>query len=233
MVTALGIAFSFVALHTAPVPPRVADAEKRRLSDVKALIEQAGLRYPVPFLYLRVFKRERVLEVWGAASSGDAMRRIIEIPICAASGVLGPKRKRGDLQVPEGFYRLRKFNPYSHFHLSLEIDYPNELDRLHSSDPGGDIYVHGDCLSVGCVAIENRPMEVVYLLATAAKAPVPIHLFPMKKEPLTKALTEGTFEAQLWRSLAQALEAFEDTHRVPTTSLEIGRKAYRVTATNQ
>ena len=54
-------------------------------------------------------------------------------PVLGASGVLGPKLKEGDRQVPEGVYRVPELNPNSDFHLSLRLDYPNEFDRAQGA----------------------------------------------------------------------------------------------------
>ena len=122
------------------------------------------MAYPAPRLFLRAHKRERELELWAGAAQGS-LTLVHTFPVCAASGEEGPKRKRGDRQVPEGVYRINHLNPASSFHLSLGIDYPNAVDRRRSGsdDPGGSIYIHGACVSVGCLAIEDLPMELLFL----------------------------------------------------------------------
>jgi murein L,D-transpeptidase YafK len=102
------------------------------------------------------------------------------------SGSLGPKRMEGDYQMPEGFYYINEFNPNSNFHLALGLNYPNASDRILSdyARPGGDIYIHGKCVSTGCIAIDNKPIEELYLLANAARNEgqefIPVHVFPVK-----------------------------------------------------
>ncbi|HSD27762.1 MAG TPA: hypothetical protein VLL75_10705, partial [Vicinamibacteria bacterium] len=54
-------------------------------------------------------KEEKALEVWGTPGSGWTLMRTYEV--LAASGGAGPKLREGDLQVPEGVYRLVGFNP--------------------------------------------------------------------------------------------------------------------------
>ena len=71
----------------------------------------------------------------------------MEYPILAASGVLGPKLREGDKQVPEGIYGAEALNPNSKFHLSIRLNYPNTFDRrMAQSDGrtqlGGDIMIH-------------------------------------------------------------------------------------------
>src|SRR5947209_864035 len=91
---------------------RVAAARTERAADVKQLWQSAGLKAAPAEVFLRAFKKERLLEVWGGPR-GKPLTLIQTYPFCAASGELGPKRKEGDLQVPEGFYEVAQFNPWS------------------------------------------------------------------------------------------------------------------------
>ena len=69
-----------------------------------------------------------------------------------------PQATQGDSQVPEGFYHMDRFNPLSNFHLSLGVSYPNQSDRIlgASGRLGGDIFIHGDCVTIGCVPITDE-----------------------------------------------------------------------------
>ncbi len=49
---------------------------------------------------------------------------------------VGPKEKEGDRKTPEGTYHIRLKNPNSHFHLSLQIDYPNAVDAANGLKTG-------------------------------------------------------------------------------------------------
>ncbi len=161
---------------------RVATARTERAEDVKQLWKAAGLKAAPQELYLRAFKQERELEVWGGPG-GKALSLIKTYPFCAASGELGPKRKEGDLQVPEGFYEVSAFNPWSDFHLSLKVSYPNASDKILSDaeHPGGLIYLHGGCASIGCIAITDPAIEEVYLLAVDSTVrPLHFDLFPSR-----------------------------------------------------
>src|SRR5688572_14978772 len=113
-------------------------------------------------LLLVAFKEERRLDV-----RGDG-RLLASYPILAASGKAGPKLREGDCQVPEGMYKLTTLNPRSRFHLSIRVDYPDEVDRLHGCT-GTDIYVHGGAASIGCIAIGNEAIEELFRLAAKVK----------------------------------------------------------------
>ena len=106
-------------------PDRVADARVRRGTHLAQIFAAAGVSYPAREIYLRVFKHEGQLELWARSVPSPAPFRLVQTyPILRASGRLGPKRREGDEQVPEGFYRIDRFNPRSLFHLSLGLDYP-------------------------------------------------------------------------------------------------------------
>ncbi len=134
---------------------------------------EAGIAYPPKRVTLIALKEEKQVEVWGANARG-AYKRLAVYPVLAASGKAGPKRRRGDLQVPEGFYRISALNPASRFHLSLRVDYPNAEDIAHSAVPreamGDDIYVHGNAVSIGCLAMGDPAIEEIFCL-TARAAP--------------------------------------------------------------
>ena len=202
-------------VSTAALADKVKDVRAKRTADVKALLEKAGLTYPVDEVYLRGLKKERQLELW-AGKTGQPMVLVKTYPVCAASGELGPKRKEGDWQVPEGLYEVPSFNPYSDYHLSMKVSYPNASDRLRSDAkrPGGLIYLHGSCVSIGCIAIEDGPIEEVYLITIDAKRrPIRFDIFPTK---LTQEGLEGLKDspnAEFWKELAPAYMAFEANHR--------------------
>jgi hypothetical protein len=94
-------------------------------------------------------------------------------PVLAASGELGPKLREGDRQVPEGLYGIESLNPNSRFHLALRVDYPNEDDRSRAaldgrSQLGGDIMIHGDDVSIGCLAMGDVAAEEFFVVAAEA-----------------------------------------------------------------
>ncbi|MFY7964217.1 MAG: L,D-transpeptidase family protein [Chitinophagaceae bacterium] len=153
---------------------------------IKKQFEKANLSYPPKQVYLRSFKYDSELELWVRNSSKDTFKLFKTYKVCALSGSLGPKRIEGDFQVPEGFYQVNNFNPKSIYHLSLGINYPNASDEMlsDSTKPGGDIYVHGGCVTVGCIPIKDNQIEEVYMIASLAKENgqdfIPVHIFPVK-----------------------------------------------------
>jgi murein L,D-transpeptidase YafK len=148
-----------------------------RITEYGATVQQrlepqfraAGVPYPPAKLTMIGIKQERVLEIHAASADG-IFRLICTYPILAASGVLGPKLKEGDRQVPEGVYRVPLLNPNSDFHLSIRLDYPNEFERAKGAeerrtDLGTDIMIHGDARSRGCLAMGDPASEDLFVLA--------------------------------------------------------------------
>jgi murein L,D-transpeptidase YafK len=149
--------------------------------------------------------------------------------VCALSGGLGPKRQEGDGQIPEGFYEVDRFNPASNFHLSLGVNYPNASDRLRSKAKrqGGDIMIHGDCVTIGCLPLTDAVIEEVYILAVDAHAAgtrIPVHIFPhrMDDEGMKWLSTRNAPPEMVafWEELRQGYAAFEADHLLPGIRVE-------------
>ncbi len=217
---------------SAQAEDRVAKARQRSLQRVKDIFAAAGIAYPPQELHLRAFKKEKVIEVW-AGKRGEALKHVKNFPVCAASGELGPKRKQGDLQVPEGLYEISRFNPQSAFHLSMKVDYPNAADRVLGSpgDWGGDIYIHGNCASVGCLAIEDGPIEELYVMAQdTTTRPISVHIFPSRS---AIEASDSAPHAALWEQLEQARLLFDTTHRPPKRVIDAKTGTYVVSRKRQ
>jgi len=130
----------------------------------------AGLHYPPREVAFLAFKDIRRLQVYGRGSPRDAWRFVREYRVLGASGTLGPKIAEGDSQVPEGVYRINHLNPNSRYHLSLRLNYPNEFDREMAEregrvNLGGDIMIHGNRWSDGCLAMGDEAAEDLFVLA--------------------------------------------------------------------
>src|ERR1700719_4338463 len=78
---------------------------------------------------IRAYKKEAELEIWKMKSDGQ-YALLKTYPMCRWSGQLGPKKREGDMQVPEGFYPITpgQMNPNSAYYLSFNVGYPNALD---------------------------------------------------------------------------------------------------------
>lgn len=223
------LALACAAEVSAAEAPRLIAARKAHGAQARALIERAGLTYPPGALLLRVFKGEDKIEVWAGPAQGKPVQKVQEYKVCARSGGPGPKRRSGDLQVPEGFYRISVLNPASSYHLSMQVDYPNQADRARglkagTKSLGGDIFIHGECVTIGCLPITNGPIEELFVLASDTKAkgtPIDVHLFPARPgseawKGLLGHVTDPALET-FWRSLEPPFAAFEKSHVIPKT----------------
>lgn len=181
-------------------------------------------------LFMRAFKAERLLEVWVKPVGNTHWEILKNYPFCKTSGQLGPKRREGDRQIPEGIYCIDRFNPKSKYHLSLGLNYPNESDRLlgHPQMPGSDIFIHGGCETVGCIAITDAGIEEVYLLASWAGAngqqKIPVHIFPFRfdEEQWNEYGPEYPQHLEFWKTLEQIFLDFERSRQLPTIEMTEG-----------
>jgi len=179
-----------------------------------------------PRIAIRAFKAERQMEIWGAANDHGPFHLLKTYPIAAISGDLGPKRKDGDMQAPEGFYCINRFNPKSQFHLSLGLNYPNSSDRK-LGDPnhlGKDIFIHGNRVSAGCLAMTDPVIDVIYGMAIRARGAgqkaIPVSIFPCRMtaqnwESLRKQYAQRPDLIGFWETLIPAYNSFEHTHIWP------------------
>ena len=163
---------------------RTAYIQKEKI--IKQNLNKNSIKLNQLNIYLRIFKVEKEVELWGKNKNSEVYKLLKIFTICESSGKLGLKRKQGDYQVPEGFYHINVFNPVSNFYLSLGINYPNKSDRIlgYKKRLGGDIYIHGDCVTIGCVPLTNDKIKELYVYCVEAKnngqLTIPVTIFPAK-----------------------------------------------------
>lgn len=170
----------------------------------KQMFAQKDLTFPPQRMLFVGLKAEMQLEIWVQERGKESWVQLTTYPILKTSGSLGPKRLSGDLQVPEGFYNITQLNPHSNFHLSLRVDYPNSFDKKWAAfegrkDLGGDIYIHGDRKSLGCLAMGNAAIEEIFYLASSMpKVDISVMIMPYDPKNLPLAATEN---AAVWVKL--------------------------------
>ncbi len=211
--------------------PKAANAFRQKEDSLKKQFEEAGLTWPAKQLYLRSFKYDSQMEVWVRNSSQDVFKLFKTYKICALSGSLGPKRMEGDYQVPEGFYYINELNPNSKYHLSLGINYPNAADRVNSEsiNPGGEIFIHGSCATIGCIPIQNDQVEELYVLSAYAQERgqqfIPVHIFPVRfnneksMQALQKVIQGNPGYQLLVNGFKEAFDYFEANRKLPLISV--------------
>ncbi len=194
---------------------------------LKKQFERQNLAWPPQAMYLRSFKYDRQLEVWVKSNLKESYKLFKTYKVCQQSGSMGPKRVEGDYQVPEGFYYINEFNPNSNYHLSLGLNYPNASDKILSdaNKPGGAIYIHGNCVSTGCIPITDAPIEELYFLASNVRTQgqefIPVHVFPARynvkksQEFLDVALKDNLYLQQFNSNIKEVFNYFETKKELP------------------
>lgn len=216
---------------------RVKTAYEEKEAVVKEYFTEKNLSYQKFQLFIRAFKKEQTLEVWIKEKGKEEFVLLHTYDFCTTSGTLGPKRKEGDLQIPEGIYHINHFNPQSNFYLSLGLNYPNASDKIlsHATKPGGSIYIHGNCVTIGCIPITDDRIKELYVLAVEARnngqEKIPVHVFPAK-------LDNGTFEKLIaghspnekiksfWKNLEPIYQDFESTKKLRTVKVNTKGEYY-------
>ena len=185
-------------------------------------------------VFLRIFKKESLLEVW--IRSETEYVHLKDYKICAYSGNLGPKLKEGDRQSPEGFYKVKKhqLNPNSKFHLSFNLGYPNKYDRAHKRT-GSFFMVHGNCVSIGCYAMTNAKIEEIYALVEGAlekgQKYIQVHAYPFRMTEENMALYSENKWYDFWMNLKEGYDYFEAEKLPPL--VKVKNKSYTIQEGNK
>jgi len=196
---------------------RVKDAFELKQKSLEDSFLEKDLAWPPKDILIRSFKAELELELWVKKNEKYVLFKSYKV--CKGSGNLGPKLKEGDKQVPEGFYFIDRFNPESNFLLSLGINYPNEADKNRSDaiDLGGDIFIHGACVTIGCLPMTDDIIKELYVLCVLAKSfgqkKIPVHIYPYKFNLLNNIIYQSSSQyANFWNNLMLHFIYFQE-HR--------------------
>ncbi len=226
----LTISLSILSGCVSTKAPYTAKINKIRTQKLPKVEKQLAAAHfdPGANMYIRIFKKESVLEAWLRDRKTGKYQLYKAYPICTYSGKLGPKMAQGDHQSPEGFYSITEgmLWPGSQYHLAMNIGYPNEYDEFHSRT-GDYIMIHGGCKSEGCYAMTNRVIEEVYLLAEqsmlSGASSVPVHIFPFRMNHLNMVKYMDSPWTPFWLNLKQGYDLFERTYVPPTVAVRNGR----------
>jgi murein L,D-transpeptidase YafK len=197
---------------------RTAIAEKGKT--VKDNLHKNRLTPDSIHILITAFKSEKQLEIYAKKKTESIYLKIATCDICRSSGKPGPKRQEGDGQVPEGFYHIDRFNPFSNFYLSLGINYPNSSDRKKSQAKrlGGDIFIHGSCVSIGCLPMTDEVIKEIYLYAVFARNngqnKIPVYIFPFRMTDVNFNAYRQKYSANqeliaFWTNLKTGYDRFE------------------------
>jgi murein L,D-transpeptidase YafK len=203
---------------------RVRDAYSEKENVLKENLRKFNLRFSDLNILLIAYKDESDLELWVRNRNGGSYNLLTTYKICQKSGELGPKRQQGDFQVPEGFYYINDFNPASKFYLSLGINYPNKSDEILSphKDKGNAIYIHGSCVTIGCLPMTNNIIKEIYIYAVESKSNgqnnIPVYIFPCRLENSNFDKLKNKYKTDLtlldfWKNLKEGYDKFQLTKK--------------------
>lgn len=197
---------------------------KEKIVD-KTLADHAILRDSLR-IYLRAFKAEKVIELWAKNIRDSIFVPVKEFSICDISGFEGPKRRYRDLQVPEGFYHISELNPYSKYYLSMAINYPNASDSIRGvhGHLGNQIYIHGSCISSGCLAMTDDRIRELFVYCIEAynsgQEEIGLTIYPARltDDNYSGLITEyhkDKDKISLWGDLKRSYDLFNRTKVQP------------------
>jgi len=200
---------------------RVTTAIQNKEQLIISKLQEKGIQLKELNILITTYKHEKELNIFVKKKTETVYKKLITYTICHTSGILGPKRKHRDGQVPEGFYYVDRYNPKSNFHLSFGINYPNLSDKKKSTAAhlGGNIFIHGACVTIGCIPMTNDKIEEIYLYAIHAKnngqEEIPVYLFPFKMtdkkfNQVKKDYRDQTKLIDFWTNLKVGYDAFEN-----------------------
>ena len=172
---------------------------------------------------IRTYKKEAELEIWKKKSSGE-YALLKTYPMCRWSGQLGPKKREGDMQVPEGFYTIApgQMNPTSHYYLSFNVGYPNAYDRAYGRT-GGNVMVHGVCSSAGCFSMTDEQVADIYAIARESFAggqrEIQLQSYPFHMTAQNLAKFRLDPNIAFWKDLKNGSDHFEVTKSEPSVTV--------------
>ena len=130
-----------------------------------------------------------------------------------------PQTSSRRLTNPGRFLPHQPLNPTSNYHLSLMINYPNHSDKLKSkaSHLGGNICIHGNCVTVGCLPMTDDKIKEIYIYAIQARQSgqekIPVYIFPFKFSDEKNKNYSETYRAypnilDFWKNLETGYNLF-------------------------
>jgi murein L,D-transpeptidase YafK len=120
--------------------------------------------------------------------------------------------------------------PDSRYHLAFNIGYPNAHDRALGRT-GSLIMVHGNRVSIGCLAMTDEKIEEIYTLAAAAlgrgQAAFEVQVYPFRMTDERMVKVRGSVWEGFWSNLKEGYDRFEKTRKPARVSVRGGRYEFR------
>lgn len=106
----------------------------------------------------------------------------------------------------------------------MGLNYPNISDKYFAdkTQPGSDIFIHGACVSVGCISITDDKIKELYTLANQAtkngQQNIRIDIFPFKfnigNKNILSQHTDYQQHQTFWKNLKNIYTDFEKSNRL-------------------
>ncbi|MBP1852201.1 L,D-transpeptidase family protein [Rhizobium halophytocola] len=204
-------------------PSKISNKVEQPLpSKILKEIAEKGMDRNSPIM-IRILKEEGVLEVW-KEKRNKRFEKITDYQICAWSGRLGPKKKEGDRQAPEGFYSLSPYNlnPNSKYYLAINTGFPNRFDQANGRT-GSNLMIHGACSSSGCYSMTDAQILEIYAFARDAfkggQTTIQLQAFPFRMTADNMARHRLSSNYDFWKMLKTGYDQFELTKRPPDVNV--------------
>ncbi|MBN9434353.1 MAG: murein L,D-transpeptidase [Bosea sp.] len=231
--------FTLAALTFGLAACTTVDLDTRSMQPLPAKLvsrmSEKGMRPSDPIM-IRIYKQESELEVWKRDRRGR-YALLKTYPICRWSGKLGPKKREGDRQAPEGFYSVTPalMNPQSQYYLAFNLGFPNRLEQALGYE-GTALMVHGVCSSSGCYALTNDGVAEIYAMAREAfvggQAEFQVQSLPFRMTPQNLAHHKNDLNMAFWLDLKQGTDQFDVTRQPPRVAACGRRYVFGATATD-
>ena len=204
----------------------VRTAYSKKESVIVKNINAQGIKIDELNILITVYKAEKKLNLYVKKNTNTNYVKLTTFSICRSSGDLGPKREQGDYQVPEGYYYINRYNPASSYYLSLGINYPNKSDTIISSanNLGGDIFIHGNCCTIGCLPMTDDKIMEIYLYAINARnngqIKIPVYIFPFNMTDENLIKYKKNKNVNFWTKLKIGYDIFNKENKELNYSID-------------
>jgi len=199
----------------------VKEAFSEKYSILEILLKANNLDVKNYYGLIRIFKKEKILELWAKKIEPNSPWMLINIyKICSPISILGPKISKED-EYPEGIYYIKELSS-SNEELSLKLDFPNAADMYYLKVlPNSEIKIVGTCFQSQNFSVPEDKIKEIYLFTLFALANgqkfFPIHIFPCKlsQENLNYLIDINPNYQTFWKSLFYIYNYFEKFKELP------------------
>ena len=119
--------------------------------------------------------------------------------------------------------------PYSKEALDkLKFLFPEVEIIVGKKNPGGDIMIHGNCVTIGCIPLTDDKIKEVYLMAVEARNKgqqnIQVHIFPARftdeRCGWLKSRAKDEKTQAFWNNLKDGYSFFENKKNLPSIAVD-------------